>query len=436
MQNYTKNKKKQNLNTFCLCKVLWIGSIVCSISMTVSTPSAICILPTSGWEAARAMGLAAALWRLPRQQDKHLIVNFGREITKTKIVIEDLPSGFAVSPFVNPDGAESLFIGADLYVRLGENAANAIEKYGVPESHAVRRRWEQKVSELSKSTPKSSSASDWQFVENKNQQQYFENTVAAAVAAIEAGQMQKVVLSRTKKAQLPAHFNPVEAFEKLCAAYPNAFVSLVFLPHLGQIWLGATPETLVSLDEAGIFKTVSLAGTQSAYGADGQLLTARQAQWTHKEIEEQALVSRYIIECFKKIRVREYVEEGPKTVIAGNLMHLRTDYTVDTNEIRFSQLGSVMLELLHPTSAVCGMPKFPALQFIQNHEGYPRELYSGFMGPVNVGNETHLFVNLRCLKIENGMATLYAGGGITEDSTPEKEWNETELKCQTLLSVV
>lgn len=404
--------------------------------MTVSTTSAVHILPTSGWEAAHALGLAAALWRLPRQQDKHLIVNFGSEITETKIVLEDLPRGFAMSPFINSDGTKSLFIGADLYVRMGENAANATEKYGVSEMNLVRQRWQQKVAVISKNKPTASSASDWKFVDTQNQQQHFENAVAAAVLAIEAGQMQKVVLSRTKKAQLPAHFSAVEAFEKLCKAYPSAFVSLVFLPHLGQTWLGATPETLVSVDEAGIFKTVSLAGTQSAYGADGELLTVRQAQWTHKEIEEQALVSRYIIECFKKIRVREYVEEGPKTVIAGNLMHLRTDYAVNTNEIRFSQLGSVMLELLHPTSAVCGMPKFPALQFIQDHEGYPREFYSGFMGPVNVGNETHLFVNLRCLKIENGTATLYAGGGITEDSTPEKEWKETELKCQTLLSVV
>ena len=74
-----------------------------------------------------------------------------------------------------------------------------------------------------------------------------------------------------------------------------------------------------------------------------------------------------------------------------------------------------------------------ALSFIQQHEGYDREFYSGYLGPVNVGNKTHLFVNLRCMKIQNNVATLYAGGGITEDSEPEKEWQETEMKCQTML---
>ncbi len=148
------------------------------------------------------------------------------------------------------------------------------------------------------------------------------------------------------------------------------------------------------------------------------------------------MVGRYIISCFKKIRVREYLEEGPKTVVAGNLMHLRSDFSVDTKTINFPELGTVMLELLHPTSAVCGMPKMEALAFIQQYEGYDREFYSGYLGPVNVGNETHLFVNLRCMKIQNNVATLYAGGGITEDSEPEKEWQETEMKCQTMLSVL
>jgi isochorismate synthase len=402
--------------------------------MNISAPTAVCTSPMLGWEAAEAAGFAAALWRLPRQVETHLIVSFETTPRQTKIVLEDLPAGFAVSPFANADGSNALFINADVYLKTGSDASDATETYAVPEAHSGRQLWQQELHKTTSKTP--SKSQPWYFEAQPNLQRQFEDTVAAAVAAIEAGQMQKVVLSRTKTAPLPAGFEPTEAFKKLCNAYPNAFVSLVHLPHLEQIWLCASPETLVSLDKNGIFKTVSLAGTQSAIDANGQLLSVRQAQWTHKEIEEQALVSRYIIECFKKIRVREYVEEGPKTVIAGNLMHLRTDYTVDTHEIRFPQLASVMLELLHPTSAVCGMPKFPALQFIENHEGYPREFYSGFLGPVNLENETHLFVHLRCLKIENQTVTLYAGGGITEDSVPEKEWKETELKCQTLLSVL
>jgi isochorismate synthase len=158
--------------------------------------------------------------------------------------------------------------------------------------------------------------------------------------------------------------------------------------------------------------------------------------WTQKEIEEQALVERYIISCFKKIRVREYEEHGPKTVLAGSLMHLKSDFTVDMKAINFPSLGSVMLQLLHPTSAVCGMPLEPAVDFIRLYEGYDREFYSGYLGPVNFQNNTNIFVNLRCMQLLDKEAVLYAGAGVTIDSVPEAEWEETEMKLNTLLNVI
>jgi isochorismate synthase len=228
----------------------------------------------------------------------------------------------------------------------------------------------------------------------------------------------------------------VALFDALCDRYPTAFVSAVFLPDTGEIWMGASPETLVSVDAQGVFRTMSLAGTQPASDSAGQSVLPSQARWSHKEIEEQALVSRYIVSCFKKIRLREFEEIGPKTVQAGNLLHLRTDYSVDTQAVAFPQLGTVMLQLLHPTSAVCGMPKAPALDFILKHEAQPRSFYSGYLGPVNIGQESHLFVNLRCMRLISNQITYFAGVGITEDSDPAMEWRESVIKMQTLQQVV
>jgi isochorismate synthase len=386
------------------------------------------------WQAAIEMGCAAALWRLPRQSDKQLIVNLEDRLPTTKINFEDLPMGFAISPFLNPEGNDTLFVEAHLYFKFNNEGQIEHQEHQYPEVHPERMAFEQKVAgyvpKLNLNIHLSAAVSD--DVEQNN----YQNAVRQAVAAIEAGLMQKVVLSCQKNIALQPDFEVITAFEKLCEAYPNAFVSAVYLPQFSQIWLGASPETLVSLDAEGIFKTVSLAGTQSALDNNGQPIPVRNAAWTHKEIEEQAFVSRYIIDCLKKIRVREFIEEGPKTVIAGNLMHLRTDYSIDSRAIHFPELGSVMLELLHPTSAVCGMPKSAAQAFILANEHYDRTFYSGFLGPVNVENTSALFVNLRCMKIENQTATLYAGAGITEDSIAEKEWQETELKCQTLLRVL
>jgi isochorismate synthase len=171
---------------------------------------------------------------------------------------------------------------------------------------------------------------------------------------------------------------------------------------------------------------MSLAGTQPAQG-DNPL---KSAAWTQKEIEEQALVSRYIVDCFKTIRLREYEEHGPKTVLAGNLLHLRSDFRVNTQTTGFSNLGTVMLGLLHPTSAVCGMPRKEALSFLKTEEGWNRSFYAGFIGPVGIEQETSIYVNLRTASLHQTHALLYAGAGVTEDSVPEKEWEETELKCE------
>ncbi|MBB3841573.1 isochorismate synthase [Runella defluvii] len=391
--------------------------------------------PLSAWQSTRELGFAAALWRLPHQKDKHLIVNFGSELPRTRMMLDELPAGFAMSPFLNIEGDNSLFIEADLYFRFDENGEATLEQESAYLSAPNREKWYNHYRNRPANASSLVIASDSPRQPELPNFAYLE-AVQKAIKAIEAGAFKKVVFSRVKQVELATDFTFSEVFERLCEKYPTAFVSMVYLPQLDQVWLGATPETLVSVDKEGIFRTVSLAGTQSAFDASGAPISVKKAAWTQKEIEEQALVGRYIISCFKKIRVREYLEEGPKTVVAGNLMHLRSDYLVDTKTINFPELGTVMLELLHPTSAVCGMPKMEALAFIQQHEGYNREFYSGYLGPVNVGNETHLFVNLRCMKIQNNVATLYAGGGITEDSEPEKEWQETEMKCQTMLSVL
>ena len=201
---------------------------------------------------------------------------------------------------------------------------------------------------------------------------------------------------------------------------------MFYIPRKG-LWIGATPELLIS-DSAKQFKTVSLAGTK-ALSANQKL---SEIAWTQKEIEEQAFVSRYIINCFKKIRLREFHEHGPKTVQAGHLAHLKTEFVVDYKEVPSEGIADQMLTLLHPTSAVCGMPIEKAKPWLQEEEEYDRSFYSGFLGPVNIGEETNLFVNLRCMRIDENSIRFYAGAGITEDSDPHKEFVETEMKMNVL----
>lgn len=385
------------------------------------------------WLAARQAGCPVALWRLPNRSEKHLIVHFDDTVLTVTADLEDLPAGFAISPFANPDLQETLFLRADAHFVLGESGQIESDSLVSNESADHFRRT---LDQLATQPAEPVQPLPY-FTEqaNRGAQERYQQAVADAVLRIRRGEFRKVVLSRTKEVTFESEPDLMQFIERLCAAYPSAFVSAVWLPEQEQIWISATPERLVSVDANGLFRTVSLAGTQSANTPDGHPKRTAEAVWTDKEIEEQALVSRYVIDCFKKIRLREYVEQGPKTVMAGNLMHLQTDFMVDSEAVRYPQLGTVMLRLLHPTSAVCGMPREAALDFIEHHESHDRELYSGFLGPVNVDYESNLFVHLRCMKLEGQTATFYAGAGLTEDSIPEREWYETELKCKTLLNV-
>ncbi|KAA9349435.1 isochorismate synthase [Larkinella humicola] len=389
------------------------------------------------WQGAVQAGYPAALWRLPNRTDRELIIDASGTVATVAMDFEELPMGFAVSPFVNPDAERTFFLKADFYWRFDENGTMLAAQNKLPTDHPA---FESLFRTDSKTVSKEAIPIVKVIKSIQNQQLDFEEAVSRAIRQMERGTFRKVVLSRTKTIRFEEQPDIPMLFNRLCQAYPNAFVSAVYLPDRNQVWIGATPERLVSVDADGIFRTVALAGTQSAFDSEGRQKRTADAPWTQKEIEEQALVGRYIIGCFKKIRVREYIEEGPRTVVAGNLMHLRSDYSVDTQAVNFPQLGTVMLRLLHPTSAVCGMPRETAQAFILQHEAHERELYSGFLGPVNIarqkGPETDLFVNLRCMKLEGQEGTLYAGAGLTEDSSPAKEWRETELKCDTMLSVI
>lgn len=418
-------------------------------AVTITQPTAL-----DFWETTRTLGFPSALWRLPNHHDKHLIVSFDEALPRVSVDLEELPAGFAISPFDNldtgPDSpARTLFLRADIHAVFSDNP---VHNKVTTENEAAGKAAEQFQNVLAdiqkQSAGKRTPPTRPTPLPDPDAEERYVQSVSEAVAAMQRGELRKVVLSRTKKVAFNEAPDAVALFDQLCITYPTAFISAVYLPETGQTWISATPERLVSTNADGIFQTVSLAGTQSALEPDGTPKRSSSAMWSQKEIEEQALVGRYIIECFKRIRLREYVEEGPKTIIAGNLMHLSSCFTVDTQAVRYPQLGTVMLRLLHPTSAVCGTPRDVAFSLIKRYETHDREFYAGFLGPININSSdagdasyqesaaTNLFVHIRCMKLEGRIATLYAGAGLTEDSVPEREWQETEMKCQTLLKVM
>ncbi|PWJ40872.1 chorismate-binding protein [Sediminitomix flava] len=385
-------------------------------------------------QTAYTLDLPIALWRMPKEEDQHLIIDLSGTPTTIDGELEKLDAGFILAPFY-AEGEEQLYLHADLHFNINQKALTEGNRSFVigSEEHRMKEVFLQKLEENLKSEDKNEDVPyhvGSESIHSLSKEQHLA-LVEKGISKIKEGEFNKVVLSRSKQTALPASFNVIQMFEKLCSSYKNAFVSFTSIPEIGT-WIGATPETLLSVDAQQIFRTMSLAGTQARNGLNDM----SRAMWSQKEIEEQAMVSRYIINCFKKIRVREYEERGPKTVPAGNLLHLCSYFAVDTDEINFPELGSVMLKLLHPTSAICGMPLKPSREFILKEEGYDRSFYAGFLGPINMEQHTHIFVNLRCAQLLAKKAILYAGGGITADSIPEKEFQETEIKMDTMLKII
>jgi isochorismate synthase len=186
--------------------------------------------------------------------------------------------------------------------------------------------------------------------------------------------------------------------------------------------MGATPERLVKINQ-NQFETVALAGTQ---------LFSESIIWNTKEIEEQQFVTDFIVSEIAS-KVKNLIVSEPKTIKAGNLAHLKS---IITGQLTgdFSALDLIMT--LHPTPAVCGLPKNFAIDFIQKNEVFDRTYYSGFLGEYNSNNQTDLFVNLRCLEVENNAVNIYVGCGITKDSNPEMEFLETENKSMTMRNII
>lgn len=253
----------------------------------------------------------------------------------------------------------------------------------------------------------------------KNKQSHI-NLIQKGIDFIQNGGADKIVLSRIEKVQVK-DFNFVDTFRKLLDQYFNAFVYAWFHPLTG-LWMGATPESLLNV-KGKKFKTMALAGTQSYQGT-------LDVDWSDKEKQEHQFVTAYIQ---ANLNIRSLKISQPFTKKAGSLVHICSKFEGElTSE---NQLHS-LIKSLHPTPAVCGIPKETAKQFILQNENYNREYYTGFLGEVNGETSVNLYVNLRCMKVKNEEIQIFVGGGITKDSDPEKEWEETVLKSEVMKRVL
>ncbi|MCK5815359.1 MAG: chorismate-binding protein [Flavobacteriaceae bacterium] len=287
------------------------------------------------------------------------------------------------------------------------------ESFIIPFKNANKINFEQVSIEINTSNPETPS--------DENKKQHI-SLVESGIDFIKKSKVEKVVLSRKEEVNIH-DFNEVSTFMKLCNCYPNAFVYLWNHPKTGM-WMGASPERLLSIDDRK-FKVMALASTQE-YKGDLEV------NWGAKEKEEHQYVVDYIA---AKIQNFDLSISETYTVKAGDLLHLRADIS---GVIPFGvKSKETLIKVLHPTPAICGLPKEESKLFILENENYNREYYTGYLGELKK-DSTDLFVNLRCMKVDlkNKKVNIYVGGGITKDSNSEKEWLETVAKTGVMKKVL
>ena len=251
--------------------------------------------------------------------------------------------------------------------------------------------------------------------------------VRRALAAIARGEMTKVVLARRRTLHARGGFSVDAAVEYLAATYPEC---ATFALELGAAaFLGASPEALVHLD-GGVLSLSCLAGS-AARGAtpEEDEGLARQLLASAKERREHAAVVAQVTGALGQTCADVSWDATPRVVKLATVQHLATLVTG-----RPQEAADILnlLEVLHPTPAVGGVPTEKALAAIRALEG-DRGWYSAPVGWVDQRGEGEFNVGIRSALLRGDEATLFAGSGIVEGSEPERELAETELKFQPML---
>ncbi|MFT4945843.1 MAG: menaquinone-specific isochorismate synthase [Natronomonas sp.] len=286
--------------------------------------------------------------------------------------------------------------------------------------------WRERVSDLPDSEPSgpprvtdktyAPPRADWQ------------REIQEATARIEEGHLRKVVLAQALTASLAEPITPADVLVRLGASYPDCF-QFLFDPATGGAFFGATPERLVSVDGQTI-------ETEALAGSIGRGETAEEDEWLASRLRESDKNSHeheVVVET-----IHEQLAPFTSDITTGarqirklaNVQHLQTPIRATLDE-EYHVLE--LVEALHPTPAVGGLPPERALETIRETEVFDRGWYAAPVGWLDGEGNGTFAVAIRSAVARDRQATLFAGAGIVADSDPDEEYDELQLKYRPIL---
>jgi menaquinone-specific isochorismate synthase len=252
--------------------------------------------------------------------------------------------------------------------------------------------------------------------------------VESVVERIRDGALRKVVLAQSLSADLTRELRVVDALTRLGESYPGCY-QFLFEPATGPSFLGATPERLVKVRGRTV-DTVALAGSI------GRGETKDEDDWLEAQLRDSEKNNHEHDLVVNAVRgqlgtMATDIETGDRTVRKlSNVQHLQTPIRGTLDEDRHVL---DLVEQLHPTPAVGGLPPDAAMRTIRDIEAFDRGWYAAPVGWIDEHGDGTFLVAIRSAVTDGTTATMFAGAGIVADSDPDEEYDEIQLKFRPIL---
>ena len=252
-----------------------------------------------------------------------------------------------------------------------------------------------------------------------------------ALDEIQDGKIEKIVLSRKVEYLLSDEPDIENLIARLKAQYPHCYIFIVNSNK--SFFFGATPEKLANFID-GKIEIDALAGSAPRGKDDNEdKIFENNLMKSDKDIREHNFVVNHIKQMISNYSIDEFNITPASIRKLANIQHLLTKFSLNFNH------GTSILSIvkgLSPTPAVCGIPTNDSLRLIKKLEGHNRGLYGGLIGWLNFENEGEFAVAIRSAILNKKKITAYAGCGIVQDSNPDLEYTETELKLKTIQNLL
>ena len=267
------------------------------------------------------------------------------------------------------------------------------------------------------------------FTRTESERSGWDAAVRDALVAIDEGRVSKVVLARTLDVITEGRLDPIEVVHHLWTGNGGSHV-FYFEPEDGCALLGATPETVTTLS-GGQFHATAVAGTVArGETASEQKHLAEQLLASEKEGAEQRIALEDMVARLGPLAEEIRAQPEPHVLTLARIQHLETEIRARLPE---GTSALSVLEALHPTPAVCGLPRDAALEFLDEEEPFERGWYAGPVGWFDLDGNGVFVPALRCAVVRDRRWRLFAGAGIVKGSDPGLEWDETSIKFEPML---